>query len=186
MSPWRVEMLRVWRTRRLVALVAVFVLFGLGIPVLTYYLPEIVRHANTGGVQIILPRQTPADALIGFGQNAAQLGTLVVVVVAAASLAIDARPLRRLLPHEGTTGLALAPAPLRRGRRCRRLLPSGSGSSPPGSAERGGGPQRQRRGPAEAVTVWWHAVAALMFRGSRALEFSVVLGWGRDGVEPRV
>ena len=59
MSPWRVEMLRVWCTRRLVALVTVFVLFGLGIPVLTYYLPEIVRHANTGGVQIILPRQTP-------------------------------------------------------------------------------------------------------------------------------
>lgn len=91
MSPWRLEALRLWRTRRLIALASAFVLLGLGIPLLTYELPELVKHSS-GGVRIVVPRQTPADALAGFGQNAAQLGTLVLVVVAAASLAIDARP----------------------------------------------------------------------------------------------
>lgn len=91
MSPWRLEALRLWRTRRLVALVAPFVLLGLGIPILTHKLPELAKHAS-GGVRVIAPPPTPADAIAGFGANAAQLGTLVIVVVAAASLTIDAQP----------------------------------------------------------------------------------------------
>jgi len=91
MSPWRLEVLRLWRTRRLIALAAPFVLLGLGIPILTKNLPELAKHSS-GSVQVIAPPPTPVDALRGFGQNAAQLGTLAVVVVAAASLAIDARP----------------------------------------------------------------------------------------------
>ncbi len=91
MSPLWVEVLRLWRTRRLIALAAPFVLLGLGIPILTHHLPELAKHSS-GGVRVIAPPPTPVDALRGFGGNAAQLGTLVVVVVAAASLAIDARP----------------------------------------------------------------------------------------------
>ncbi len=91
MSPWRLEVLRIWRTRRLIALVAPFVLVGLGIPILTHDLPDLAKHGS-GGVRVIAPPPTPADALRGFGHNAAQLGTLAVVVVAAATLAIDARP----------------------------------------------------------------------------------------------
>ncbi len=91
MSPWRLEVLRLWRTRRLVALTAPFVLLGLGIPILTKHLPELAKHSS-GGMRVIAPPPAPADALVGFGQNAAELGTLVIVVVAAASLAIDARP----------------------------------------------------------------------------------------------
>jgi len=41
---------------------------------------------------LVVPRQTPADALVAFGCNAGQLGTLAVIVVAAAGLALDARP----------------------------------------------------------------------------------------------
>jgi ABC-2 type transport system permease protein len=91
MSAWRLELLRLWRTRRLVMLAGTFLLLGFGIPVLTYYLPDIVRHAGSG-VTIIAPEQTPADAIQGFGSNAGQLGTLVVAIVAAGSLALDARP----------------------------------------------------------------------------------------------
>jgi ABC-2 type transport system permease protein len=91
MSPWRLEVLRLWRTRRLIALAAPFVLLGLGLPILTHDLPELAKHSS-GGVRVIAPPPTPVDALRGFGQNAAQLGTLVIVVVAAATLAIDARP----------------------------------------------------------------------------------------------
>ena len=91
MGPWRLELLRLWRTRRLIALAAAFLILGLGIPVLTYYLPELVKNAGNG-VRIIAPKQTPTDAIAGFASNVAQLGTLVVVIVAAANLSIDARP----------------------------------------------------------------------------------------------
>ncbi|HYZ52963.1 MAG TPA: hypothetical protein VE733_05565 [Streptosporangiaceae bacterium] len=91
MSPWRLEALRLWRTRRLAALAAVYVILGLGIPVLTYELPQLLKHTS-GGVRVIAPPPTPVSSLTGFASNAAQLGTLVLVVVAAASLAIDARP----------------------------------------------------------------------------------------------
>jgi ABC-2 type transport system permease protein len=90
-STWRLELLRIWRTRRLVVLVGNFLILGFGLPLLTYYLPDIVRHAGNG-VTIIAPKQTPADAIQGFGANAGQLGTLVVAIVAAGTLAIDARP----------------------------------------------------------------------------------------------
>jgi len=90
-STWRLEVLRLVRTRRIIALVAVFLVLGLGLPVLTYYLPQIVkRRAN--GITIIAPPATPYDAIHGFASNAGQLGTLVVTLVAAANLAIDANP----------------------------------------------------------------------------------------------
>jgi ABC-2 type transport system permease protein len=91
-SPWRLELLRLWRTRRLIALAVAFGLIGLGIPILDHYLPAILKHAHGGGVRIIVPPPTPAQTLADVGDNISQLGTLVLVVVAAASLAIDARP----------------------------------------------------------------------------------------------
>jgi ABC-2 type transport system permease protein len=91
MGPWRLELLRIWRTRRLIVLTATFLILGLGSPVLTYYLPDLVKN-STNGVQIILPEQTAADGIASFASNIAQLGTLVVVVIAASTLAIDADP----------------------------------------------------------------------------------------------
>jgi len=69
-----------------------YVILGLGIPILIYYLPSIVAHSDAGGLKLVVPRQTPVDALVAFGRNAGQLGTLAVIVVAAAGLALDARP----------------------------------------------------------------------------------------------
>ena len=91
MTVWRLEIARLWRTRRLVALLGVFLVLGFGEPVLTYYLPQLV-NGETNGIKIVIPPATPAQALKGFSQNAAQLGILVVVIVAAASVALDARP----------------------------------------------------------------------------------------------
>jgi ABC-2 type transport system permease protein len=91
MGPWRLELLRIWRTRRLVALAATFLILGLGSPVLTYYLPDLIKN-SASGMQIILPKQTAADGIAAFASNIAQLGTLVVVVISAATLAIDADP----------------------------------------------------------------------------------------------
>lgn len=92
MSPWHLELLRLWRTRRLIALAVAFGLIGLGIPILDHYLPQILKHAGTGGVRISVPPPTPAQTLSDVGSNISQLGTLAVVVVAAASLPVDARP----------------------------------------------------------------------------------------------
>jgi ABC-2 type transport system permease protein len=91
MGPWRLEVLRLWRTRRLIALAAAFLLLGFGMPVLTYYLPALIKNSGNG-VQVTVPKQTAADSITAFASNAAQMGTLVVVVVAAATLAIDAHP----------------------------------------------------------------------------------------------
>lgn len=92
MSAWRLEILRIWRTRRLIALAAAFGLIGLGIPLLDHSLPQILKHASSGGVKITIPPPTAAQTLADVGHNFSQLGTLVLVVVAAATLAIDARP----------------------------------------------------------------------------------------------
>ncbi|MFI9811856.1 hypothetical protein [Saccharothrix variisporea] len=89
MTLWRLEWLRLVRTHRLVALCAVFGLFGLVGPISVRYLPEIIRRF--GGVEVVLPPATPADGMAGYVKNAVQLGLLVLVLVAAAALAFDAQ-----------------------------------------------------------------------------------------------
>ncbi|HLI52399.1 MAG TPA: hypothetical protein VKU87_11410, partial [Thermomicrobiaceae bacterium] len=91
MSLWKLEALRLWRTRRIVALAAIFIILGLGIPVLTHELPSLLKNSS-GGVTIIAPPPTAATALHDFTSNASQIGTLVLVIVAAAGLALDANP----------------------------------------------------------------------------------------------
>jgi ABC-2 type transport system permease protein len=91
MTPWRLELLRLWRTRRLIALLAAYLVLGLGIPILTHDLPSLLSH-DSGRLKVIAPPPRPADALTGFASNTSSLGTLVLVIVAAASVAVDARP----------------------------------------------------------------------------------------------
>ncbi len=93
MSVWRLEWLRVWRTRRLIVLLGTFLILGLGSPVLTYYLPDIVKHSASDGVQIVVPKQTAIDGIQSYAGNLDQLGTLIVVVVAAGTLCLDAHPI---------------------------------------------------------------------------------------------
>jgi ABC-2 type transport system permease protein len=93
MGPWRLELVRLLRTRRLIVLAATFLILGLTMPVLSYYLPRLVKHAAGNGVTILAPKQTPADAIQGFASNAGQLGTLVVAITAAATLCVDAHPI---------------------------------------------------------------------------------------------
>lgn len=91
MNLWALEVARLWRTRRLIALLAVYIVLGLGLPVLTYELPNLLKHSSSG-VTVIAPPPTPISALTGFASNSAQLGTLVLVIVAAAATTLDARP----------------------------------------------------------------------------------------------
>jgi ABC-2 type transport system permease protein len=89
MSLWRLEWLRLVRTRRLGALLAVFLFFGLTAAPLARYLNELLAHTS-GGMRVIAPPPTPADGIKNYVSNTAQLGLLAYVLVAASALAIDA------------------------------------------------------------------------------------------------
>jgi ABC-2 type transport system permease protein len=88
---WRLEWLRLARTRRLLAIIAVYLLFGLIGPVTARYLNDILSRSTAAGVIIKLPPPTPAAGIAQFVTNAAQIGLLVVVLVAASALTFDAR-----------------------------------------------------------------------------------------------
>jgi ABC-2 type transport system permease protein len=91
MSLWRLEWLRLLRTRRLVVLAGVYAFFGLLGPLTARYLPEIIDRFG-GNVQVIVPTPTPADGISEFSSNSQQIGLLVVAVVAAGALVLDALP----------------------------------------------------------------------------------------------
>lgn len=94
MTLWRLEALRLWRTRRWLAVLGVYLFFGLLGPFTARYLADILSLAggDLEGATIEIPPPVPADGLAQFAGNAGQIGTLVAVVVAAASLSIDAIP----------------------------------------------------------------------------------------------
>ena len=91
MTLWRLEWLRLLRTRRWIALVGIYVFFGLVGPLSARYLGEIVERFG-GGVEVSFPPPVPADGMIQYVSNVSQLGLLVAVVIAAGSLAFDAKP----------------------------------------------------------------------------------------------
>lgn len=91
MTLWRLEWLRVSRTRRLLMIFGVYIFFGLIGPLSARYVGEIVNRFAAGGVKIEFPPPRPVDGIAQFTSNATQLGLLVVVLVAASALAFDAR-----------------------------------------------------------------------------------------------
>jgi ABC-2 type transport system permease protein len=94
MSLWKLEVLRLTRTKRWIALLAVYLLFGLLGPLTAKYLGEIlgVAGGELEGAVIEFPDPVPADGMIQYVSNAGQIGTLVAMVVAAGALAFDSIP----------------------------------------------------------------------------------------------
>lgn len=91
MTLWRLERLRLVRTRRLVGLAAVYLFFGATSPPLARYLPQIIEHTGGTSVTIVAPPAQPLDGIGGYGSNAAQIGLLAFTFVVAASLAFDSQ-----------------------------------------------------------------------------------------------
>lgn len=91
MSLWRLEWVRLVRTRRLLALVAVYVFFGLLGPLTARFLPDIIERFG-GEMTVIVPDPVPADGIAQFSANAQQIGLLVAVAVAAGALTLHAIP----------------------------------------------------------------------------------------------
>lgn len=93
MNLWRLEWLRLTRRRTWIALAAVYVIFGMIGPLTARYIQEIFSSiGSTDGTVITVPDPVPVDGMIQFVSNAAQIGTLVVVIVAAGALAFDTIP----------------------------------------------------------------------------------------------
>ena len=91
MSLWRLEWIRLFRTKRWIALLGVYVFFGLVGPLTARYISEILESFG-GGVEVVVPEPVAADGIASYVSNAAQIGLLVSVGVAAAALAVDAKP----------------------------------------------------------------------------------------------
>lgn len=90
MNLWRLERLRMMRTKRWVAIFGVFIFFGIIGPLSARYIGEIVEQFG-GGVQVTFPEPTPADGIMQYSANVQQLGLLVLVMIAAGALTIESR-----------------------------------------------------------------------------------------------
>lgn len=88
MNLWRLEWLRLVRTPRAIALVAVYLAFGLIEPVVTRYQNQILDRVGHG-VRITLPPATPALGLDSYVSQVATVGLIVVVVIAAGAFSFD-------------------------------------------------------------------------------------------------
>ena len=108
MTLLRLEWLRLARTKRWVALVAVYLFFGFLGPVTARYLNEILDRVggDLEGATIVLPDPEPIDGLAQFSSNAAQIGLLVAVVVAAGALSLNARPEMAIFLRTRSAGVA--------------------------------------------------------------------------------
>jgi ABC-2 type transport system permease protein len=91
MNLWRLEWLRLVRTHRLLALVGLYVFFGLTGPLTARYLSALLGRLGTEGIRVEFPDPVPADGIAQFVGNTSQIGLLVVVLVAASALSYDAR-----------------------------------------------------------------------------------------------
>jgi ABC-2 type transport system permease protein len=88
---WRLEWLRLVRTRRLAVLLGVYLLFGFVGPLTARYLPNIIDRFG-GDITVVVPDPVPADAISQYVGNASQIALLVAVGVAAAATTLNAMP----------------------------------------------------------------------------------------------
>jgi ABC-2 type transport system permease protein len=78
----RKELIQQWRTRRVLVVMAVFVLFGLTSPLVARYTPEIFKSIP-GAEQFagLIPKPTATDAMSQYIKNITQFGFLLAVLL---------------------------------------------------------------------------------------------------------
>ena len=96
----RKELLEQWRTLRLPLVSVVFVLVGLGSPLLARFTPELLKAVAGDQLPIQLPPPTAADAVDQLAKNLNQFGALVAILLAMGSVAVE--------KERGTAALILA------------------------------------------------------------------------------
>ncbi len=90
MTLWRLEWFRLWRTQRLMILLAVFGSFGILGPLTARYLPDLMESFGEEAIGAV-PPMTPPDGITQYLGNAIQIGMLAVAFIAAGALAFDAK-----------------------------------------------------------------------------------------------
>ncbi len=75
-----------WQTRRLPVIAVIFVLVGLGSPVLAKYTPDIVKLAASS-IEIHVPTPTIKDAVDQLIKNLGEIGVLTAILLAMGSVA---------------------------------------------------------------------------------------------------
>jgi ABC-2 type transport system permease protein len=91
MSLWRLELLRLTRTPRALALGLVFVVIGLIEPVATKFENRLLGHVG-GRIKVTLPPPTPADGLNSYVSEVTLIGLILTVAFTAQAMSFDTRP----------------------------------------------------------------------------------------------
>ncbi|MDX6352961.1 MAG: type transport system permease protein [Streptomyces sp.] len=93
LSPWRVELLRINRTRRLLVLAALQIFLGATGPLVARYAQQIFsRVSGSSAVTITVAAPRPADGILGYYKSAMQVGLVACAVVTALAVCMDSRP----------------------------------------------------------------------------------------------
>lgn len=98
----RKELMEQWRTRRLLAVVAVLTVFGLASPLLAKFTPELLRSIPDmpPGLAEAIPAPTLADAVGQYVKNISQFGILLAVLLSMGAVAQE--------KERGTAAMILA------------------------------------------------------------------------------
>jgi ABC-2 type transport system permease protein len=86
------EMREQLRTYRLPVVAIVFLIFGITSPVLARFTKELLDALGTqaaGGIQIVIPPPTPADAVGQLLKNLSQFGILIAILLAMGTVATE-------------------------------------------------------------------------------------------------
>ncbi len=97
----RKELLYQWRTKRVIIVLAVFLLFGFGSPMLAYFTPQLLQ--NIEGAEMLsglIPTPTNADALAQYIKNITQFGFIIAVLLGMGAIAGE--------KEKGTTAMVLS------------------------------------------------------------------------------
>ncbi len=87
-SALRKEMLQQWRTKRLIVVLGVFILFGLASPLIANFTPQIVSSME-GAEQFaeLIPKPTAADGIGQYIRNLTQFGFILAILLGMGAVA---------------------------------------------------------------------------------------------------
>jgi ABC-2 type transport system permease protein len=83
------ELLEAWRTYRLIVVALLFLALGVMAPVVTKYLPDIIRAFGPAGFEVDLPTPGIADVLDQLLKNTVQFGALAAILLSMGSVATE-------------------------------------------------------------------------------------------------
>jgi ABC-2 type transport system permease protein len=97
----RKEIIQQWRTKRFLAVLAVFLLFGLGSPLISSMVPELVK-SEPGGEELVklLPPPSAADGVASYIEFIGTFGYIMVILLGMNAVAGE--------KESGTAGLILS------------------------------------------------------------------------------